>query len=55
MTFFPELIDFLFPRLVSKHREMLIEALVSELEAHSRVAFDSLNRLLETQIKRGSD
>ena len=30
-----------------------METLVKELEAQSRVAFDSLNRLLETQLKRG--
>jgi len=32
-----------------------MEALVKQLENHSRIAFDSLDRLLETQIKRGSD
>ena len=52
-TKFPELIDFLFQRLTSKHLNLLMETLVKELEAQSRVAFDSLNRLLETQLKRG--
>lgn len=31
-----------------------MEALISELEAQSRLAFDCLDRLLETQLKRGA-
>jgi len=54
-THFPKLIDFLFQRVTERHRSILMETLVKELQAHSRVAFDSLNLLLETQIKRGSD
>ena len=45
---FPALIDMLFTKLTTKQRNLLIEALVNELDAQSRLAFDCLNRLLET-------
>ena len=47
-THFPNLIDLIFKHLTVKLRNILIEALVSELEDHSRLAFDCLDRLLET-------
>ena len=49
-TQFPALVDFLFAKLTDKQRGSLIEALVCEMEAHSRVAFDCLDSLLETQL-----
>ena len=44
----------MFTKLTDKQRALLVEALVRELEAHSRLAFDSLDQLLVTQLGRGS-
>ena len=49
-TQFPSMIDTLFQQLTTKQRDSLIETLVNELENQSRVAFDCLDSLLETQL-----
>ena len=48
----PGLVDALFDHLVPAQRSRLVETLVRNLELQTRVAFDCLDRLLNTQISR---
>ena len=44
----PGLVDLIFDQLMPGQRAQLVEALVRQLEAKARVAFDCLDRLLDT-------
>ena len=44
----PELVDLIFDQLMPRQRGQLVEAIVKHLEEKARVAFDCLDRLLDT-------
>ena len=48
----PALVNALFDQLMPTQRSRMVEALVKNLELKQRVAFDCLDRLLNTQISR---